>query len=98
MPNNEANWANVIAMRYHMSFMRSPLDLFRCSASAKVEFPRILVPETVWKIARKHLNCGHQWGTVPNVTLLGLMLPTCRAPLRRLSEFPDSLSTHSSGE
>src|ERR687896_16073 len=48
--------------------------------------------ETVWKIARWLLDCGHGWSTVSKIALFGILLSPCRAPVGGLFEFPDSLS------
>src|SRR5215216_5270619 len=38
--------------------------------------------ETVWKIARGLLDCAHGWWSqCPQIALLGLSLPACRAQL-----------------
>jgi hypothetical protein len=56
------------------------------------ELRRIPLLETVWKIARGLLDCGHGLSTVSKIVLLGQLLAAYTAVVGSLLEFPDSLS------
>src|SRR5215208_6764470 len=56
------------------------------------ELPRTLLLQTVWKIGRGLLDRDSGWLQCQERALLGRLLSPCRAPLRSLSQFPDSLS------
>src|SRR5215210_7610803 len=87
--------AREVALR---SAVKALFDAFRPPHNVRIHLRslvrtpfRTVSRETVWKIAGWLLDCGSGVCTVSKMALFGLLLPTCRAPVGCLSEFPDSL-------